>query len=249
MADGVEFQADEPATPAAGTVAASDDAGAAGHVQIIKLAISANGSATVIPADEANGLDVDVTRLPALPAGTNTIGKVRLVDADGDEATIVAGALQVAGSLSASAATYAASVDSTGLTTGATAYSIGDTLGAGWTFANAVAASAGEARLTGAVLLDKGDVTGAVDLWFASASITFGTDNAAPSISDTDAEKIVGTVSVSMQDLGGCRIGTWSGAMPYACDATSLYVYAVTRTAHNQFAATSNLRLTLLAEL
>jgi hypothetical protein len=76
MADGITFQSATPATPSAGVVAATDDAGASGHVQIIKLAISTDGSATVIPADATNGLDVDVTRLPALPAGTNNIGDV-----------------------------------------------------------------------------------------------------------------------------------------------------------------------------
>lgn len=59
-----------------GSVVATDDSGATGHVQIIKLAISADGSATVIPADAANGLDVDVTRLPSLAAGSNVIGGV-----------------------------------------------------------------------------------------------------------------------------------------------------------------------------
>lgn len=33
----------------------------------------------VIPGDATNGLDVDVTRLPALPAGTNNIGDVDIV--------------------------------------------------------------------------------------------------------------------------------------------------------------------------
>jgi hypothetical protein len=56
MADGVPL-------PATGVSAATDDAGAAGHVQIVKLAISADGSATLLPADAANGLDVDVTRV------------------------------------------------------------------------------------------------------------------------------------------------------------------------------------------
>lgn len=46
------------------TTLAADDAGAAGKVQIVKLAISTDGVATVLPADTANGLDVDVTRLP-----------------------------------------------------------------------------------------------------------------------------------------------------------------------------------------
>jgi hypothetical protein len=59
-----------------GSVVATDDSGATGHVQIIKLAISADGSATVIPADATYGLDVDVTRLPALAAGSNVIGAV-----------------------------------------------------------------------------------------------------------------------------------------------------------------------------
>lgn len=46
-----------------GTVIATDDAGAGGHVQIVKLAISTDGSATAIPAEATNGLDVDVTRV------------------------------------------------------------------------------------------------------------------------------------------------------------------------------------------
>lgn len=62
MADGITFQT-TAATPPAGTVAATDDCGAAGHAQIIKLAVSADGSATPIGAD-ANGLDVDVVRTP-----------------------------------------------------------------------------------------------------------------------------------------------------------------------------------------
>jgi hypothetical protein len=70
MADNVTLN-----TMSGGAVVATDDTGTA-HVQIIKLAISADGSATVIPADATYGLDVDVTRLPALPTGANTIGAV-----------------------------------------------------------------------------------------------------------------------------------------------------------------------------
>lgn len=61
MADGITFQSATPATPAANTEVATDDAGAAGHVQIIKLAVSADGSATVIPADATNGLLVELS--------------------------------------------------------------------------------------------------------------------------------------------------------------------------------------------
>jgi hypothetical protein len=55
MADGVTL-------PATGAAVATDETGS-GHVQIIKLAISTDGSATLIPAEATNGLDVDVTRV------------------------------------------------------------------------------------------------------------------------------------------------------------------------------------------
>lgn len=67
MADGV------PITAGSGTTIATDDAGASGHVQVVKLALSADGSATPVTAD-ANGLEVQVGT--ALPAGTNAIGKL-----------------------------------------------------------------------------------------------------------------------------------------------------------------------------
>ncbi len=57
MADGTQI------TAGSGTTIATDDTGATGHVQLIKPAISADGSATLIPSDAANGLDVDVTRV------------------------------------------------------------------------------------------------------------------------------------------------------------------------------------------
>ncbi|HRA21065.1 MAG TPA: hypothetical protein PLZ56_11510 [Anaerolineae bacterium] len=59
-----------------GTVIRTDDLGAAGHVQIIKLMDGTDGGTGLIGGDATNGLDVDVTRLPALPAGTNNIGDV-----------------------------------------------------------------------------------------------------------------------------------------------------------------------------
>lgn len=60
MADGVTFQSGTLATPAASTEIATDDCGADGHAQIIKLAISADGLATLIPGDATNGLLVNL---------------------------------------------------------------------------------------------------------------------------------------------------------------------------------------------
>ena len=58
MADNIELNAGS-----GGATLATDDAGVGGHVQIVKLAISTDGSATAIPAEATNGLDVDVTRV------------------------------------------------------------------------------------------------------------------------------------------------------------------------------------------
>lgn len=77
MADNIQI------TAGSGTTILTDDC-TTGHAQVFKLAISADGSATLVPADEANGIDVDVTRLPSLPAGTNMIGKVDLTDGTND---------------------------------------------------------------------------------------------------------------------------------------------------------------------
>lgn len=52
MADNVAI------TAGSGTDIATDDCGAGGHAQIVKLAIATDGSATLIPADATNGLTV-----------------------------------------------------------------------------------------------------------------------------------------------------------------------------------------------
>lgn len=67
MPDGVVLNAGT-----AGVTATTDDCGAAGHTQVVKLAISADGNATLIPADATNGIDVDVTRTVTPQNGTAT---------------------------------------------------------------------------------------------------------------------------------------------------------------------------------
>jgi hypothetical protein len=141
-------------------------------------------------------------------------------------------------------------VNSSGLTTASTAYSIGDTLGAGWEFTNFARAAGGYGRLTGAQLVDRGDVTLSVSFFLAPEAVTFGTDNAGPSISDADADKLIGQFTLGMTDLGGARFGSLDSiSIPYNCTSTSLFVYAITNTAHTFFAAVSDLRLRLFTVL
>lgn len=84
MADDVVFQSTTPATPAAGERVSCEEVTTlnggsvtAQKVQRVALALrTADATAVDLPGDAANGLDVDVTRLPALAAGTNAIGKL-----------------------------------------------------------------------------------------------------------------------------------------------------------------------------
>ena len=54
MADGIAI------TAGSGTTILTDDTGAGGHAQIVKLAISTDGSATLLPADGTDGLLVNL---------------------------------------------------------------------------------------------------------------------------------------------------------------------------------------------
>lgn len=84
MADGVAI------TAGSGTTILTDDTGAGGHAQVVKLAISTDGSGTLIPADAANGIDVDVTRVSGqvqVGDGTNAIA-IDTAPADGEANTV-----------------------------------------------------------------------------------------------------------------------------------------------------------------
>lgn len=119
MADTVVFQSATLATPPDATIVATDDAGAAGQVQIVKLALSANGSAAPVTAD-ADGLlvnlgannDVTVAALP-LPTGAATAAKqdtgnaslaTLVTQTDTVEALLSGVALETGGNLAAAAA-------------------------------------------------------------------------------------------------------------------------------------------------
>lgn len=102
MADNVSI------TPGSGTDVTTDQAADGSHMQLVKLAYSANADKTPIGAD-ANGLDVDVVRLPSgtvagsssLPAGTNNIGDIDVLTVPSDPFGANADAASVTGSISA----------------------------------------------------------------------------------------------------------------------------------------------------
>jgi hypothetical protein len=141
--------------------------------------------------------------------------------------------------------------DSAGLTTTSPAYAIGDTLGSGWTFTSMASGSGGGGIIRGVACKDDSDVMEGMLLWLSKASVTFGTDNAGPSISDSDAAHLVcGPIPLTFYDLGGVRFGSMATlSEPYMCDVTSLFAYATTLSTNAVFGATGALRLRLFYEV
>jgi hypothetical protein len=94
MADNV------PITAGSGTNIATDDISGV-HYQRIKLVDGTLDSTDAIGGDATNGLDVDVTRLPALVAGSANIGDVDVLTVPADPFGANADAASASGSISA----------------------------------------------------------------------------------------------------------------------------------------------------
>lgn len=132
------------------------------------------------------------------------------------------------------------SVTSSGLTTVTTTYAAGDQVGALMTLSNAAAVSGGSGVITGVTLIDASDVLGAVDLVIYDSSVTLGSDNAAVSISDADALKIVAVVQLTgAYDIGENRVSQAQNlAVPYVCNGSAdLYASIIARSSISPFAA------------
>lgn len=109
MADGVAI------TAGSGTTIATDDCTTAGHTQIVKLAISTDGSATLIPAEASNGLDVDVTRVSGTVTVAGTVAGDVAHDTGDSGNPVKAGGRAIA---DLAAATMVAAADRSDLLTG-----------------------------------------------------------------------------------------------------------------------------------
>lgn len=221
MADGLGY------SEGSGAEIATDDAGASGHVQIIKLAISADGSATVIPADATNGLDVDVTRV--IPGTDAThLGKAEdAAHSSGDTGiAILAVRTDTAAASSGTDGDYEVlHTDSTGRlrttstlqdgsdtdvtfaepaqisvtpTLDTSAYASGDSMDTtALSFTSAVKSSGGNGWITAVRFIDKDDQGQDMELAFFDSSVTPATENAAHALSDGDAAKFIDSVKTS----------------------------------------------------
>lgn len=263
MADGVAI------TAGSGTTILTDDTGAGGHAQVVKLAISTDGSGTLIPADATNGIDVDVTRV--IPGTTATaLGKAEdAAHSDGDTGVMVLGVRNYTGAgtdgdYSALSTTSTgelrvmshrplvkSSVASGGLTTATTAYTAGDQVGTEFTMTGCARTSGGSGYITGVTLTDAADIIGAYDVVIFDSSTTPAADNAAASWSDTDILKVVAIIPLAgAYDTGLNRLAQANNLfIPFVCSGgTSLYANLICRVGHTFFGATTNLQLTLYVE-
>lgn len=93
-------------------------------------------------------------------------------------------------------------------------------------------------RILSVGVLDKDDQGVAMDLYFLKADVSLGGVNASPSITDADAESIVGFVTVAAsKDLGGCRFGQADCDIRFSITGETLYLAGITQgaPAHTTF--------------
>ena len=110
----------------------------------------------------------------------------------------------------------------------------------------------GNALVSGVIkhasILDTDDqASQTITLYFAGSTFTLGTANSAISISDADAEKLLGTAAVTTStDLIGSRFGQNTDiGLPFTVNSGSLFVAASTGGAGTHSASGLKLRVTI----
>lgn len=213
--------ADNVTIPASGTgtatpVIATDDISSV-HYQKVKLVDGADQGTGLIGGDATNGLDVDVTRLPALVAGSANIGDVDIASLPNE------GQQNMAGSISVAVASdqtpipgigYLVTV-STDVTRPAdtTAYAINDGLSdsisapttGGFTFSNCARISGGAGIITDAIICASGAQATPLqgEIWLFTAAVTAVNDNAAfTTVTDSEIKTCVGKIPFTQEAAG-----------------------------------------------
>jgi hypothetical protein len=122
------------------------------------------------------------------------------------------------------------------------AYASGDLLADAQVVTSAARSSGGGAKLISMTVVDEDDQGVAFDVYLTSSSNSWGTENSAPSISDTDARSIQAKVSVATadyKDLGGVRIAHYANinSLCLTVGSANLYVAVVNGTGTPTFTA------------
>lgn len=180
----------------------------AGNAFPVSGTITASGGATAAKQDTIIGhVDgIEALLAAATPAGENHIGQV------GSPVNVI-------------------TVTPTVLN--ADAYDAGDTVFDATAITGAVRTSGGSALLQSIVVADKDDQKAQLRLFFFDSTVTFGTLDSAPSLSDADSLKCLGTVEIAAADyidVGGVSIATVRliSLLCKASGSANLYVAAMT---------------------
>lgn len=114
-------------------------------------------------------------------------------------------------------------------------YASGDVLADTQEITACVPTPGGRAVIHSIVLNDKDDQGQALDIVFLNTNVSIGTENAAVAVSDTNADQILGIISVASGDwidLGGCRVATKTNValvVEAGSGLTSLFIAAISR--------------------
>ncbi len=104
-------------------------------------------------------------------------------------------------------------------------------------------------RVLSVGVLDKDDLGVPMDLYFLKADVSMGVVNAAPSITDVNAENILGFVTATAsKDLGGCRFGQADCDIRFSITGETLYLTGVTQGAPTHTASGLKFRIVLELE-
>jgi hypothetical protein len=148
---------------------------------------------------------IQVGSLPSLPAGENHVGRVTLFD-DVLEITL--------------------SLDTV-------AYAAGDVLADTQEITGAFRVAGGALEINSIIANDKDDQGQPFDIFFLRSNVSLGAENAAPSITDANADEILAIFSTGAWiDLGGCRVSQAfvnPSTLKAAGGSTSLWIAAITR--------------------
>lgn len=167
-----------------------------------------------VAADASSSNPLPVVQTGALPAGTNQIGRTS------------SHSVQKSITLSLDTSAYAA----------------GDVLADSQVVDGALRVADGTGLLMGVTLIDKSDQKVPLTVYILSGNVSMGTENAAPSISDTNAAHILGFVdfeTADYRDLGGVAVAykQTSIHLVAASGTDDIYVAAVNGSGAPTYAA------------
>lgn len=212
--------------------------------------ITALKTALEIIDNAVAGSEMQVDVVAALPAGANAIGKLAAnsgVDiGDVDVLSVAAGENHL-GEVGCSTV-----VKEITFTLDTNAYADGDVLAATQEISGAVRVNAGLGIIQSVVILDKDDQGENLDVVFLKTNVSLGSENAAVSISDADADEIQGIVEVSSYvDLVGSQLATETNlgiGVQADTGATSLFVGLISRGTGTYTASGITAKITILRD-